>query len=137
MISAGLVQVIVDVAFNTLSMKRLIAMIDPSNMASIRVAEKIDDGTAVNLGTMERTRVIEAVHEVLRYTGHEAPIELHPEMPTGPLNRVADNSLARKLLEWEPRVSFIDGLHRTIDWYFSAKDRGQVAGMLESRLTER
>ena len=30
-----------DFAFNTLSIKRLIAMIDPSNVASIRVAEKI------------------------------------------------------------------------------------------------
>ena len=104
---------------------------------TIRAAEKIDDGTAVNLGTMERTRVIEAVHEVLRYTGHEASIELHPEMPTGPLNRVADNSLGRKLLEWEPKVSFIDGLRRTIDWYFSTKDRVHVTGVLESRLTER
>jgi ribosomal-protein-alanine N-acetyltransferase len=31
-----------DFAFDTLSIKRLIAMIDPSNIASIRVAEKID-----------------------------------------------------------------------------------------------
>ena len=38
--------------------------------------------------------MIDAAREVLRYTGHDAPIELHPEMPTGPLNRVADNSLA-------------------------------------------
>ena len=30
-----------DFAFNTLGIKRLIAMIDPSNLASIRVAEKI------------------------------------------------------------------------------------------------
>ena len=30
-----------DFAFNTLSMKRLIALIDPSNTASVRVAEKI------------------------------------------------------------------------------------------------
>lgn len=104
---------------------------------TIRVAEKVDDGTAVNLGTMERTRVIDAVREVLRYTGHEAEIELHPEMPTGPLNRVADNSLARKLLDWEPDVKFMDGLRRTIDWYFSSKDREQVRGILESRLTER
>lgn len=104
---------------------------------TIRVAEKVDDGTAVNLGTMERTRVIDAVHEVLRYTGHDAEIELHPEMPTGPMNRVADNSLARKLLDWEPQVRFMDGLRRTIDWYFSSKDREQVRGVLESRLTER
>src|ERR671923_776183 len=43
---------------------------------TILAAEKIDDGTAVNLGTMERTRVIDAAHEVLRYTEHDAPIEL-------------------------------------------------------------
>lgn len=104
---------------------------------TIRVAEKVNDGTAVNLGTMERTRVTDAVHEVLRYTGHEAEVELHPEMPTGPMNRVADNSLARKLLDWGPEVKFMDGLRRTIDWYFSSKDREQVRGILESRLTER
>jgi nucleoside-diphosphate-sugar epimerase len=104
---------------------------------TILAAEKIDDGTAVNLGTMERTRVIDAVREVLRYTGHQADIELHPEMPTGPMNRVADNTLARKLLGWEPEVKFIDGLHRTIEWYFSTKDRAQVNTLLSHRLTER
>jgi nucleoside-diphosphate-sugar epimerase len=104
---------------------------------TVLAAERIDDGTAVNLGTMERTRVIDAVHEVLRYTGHQARIELHPEMPTGPLNRVADNALARRLLGWEPRVKFTDGLRRTIDWYFAAKDRDTIHRTLETRLTER
>jgi nucleoside-diphosphate-sugar epimerase len=104
---------------------------------TILAAEVIDDGTAVNLGTMERTRVIDAAREVLRYTGHDAAIELHPEMPTGPLNRVADNSLARRLLGWEPGVSFMDGLHRTTDWYFSTKNRDAVASSLATRLTER
>jgi len=103
----------------------------------ILAAEKIDDGSAVNLGTMERTRVIDAAREVLRYTGHAATIELHPEMPTGPLNRVADNSLARMLLGWEPKVKFMDGLHRTIDWYFNSKDRQAISTSLEARLTER
>jgi nucleoside-diphosphate-sugar epimerase len=104
---------------------------------TMRAAEVIDDGTAINLGTMERTRVIDAVHEVLRYTGHKAQIELHPEMPTGPMNRVADNSLPQKLLGWEPKVKFIDGLHRTIDWYFSTKKREEVAAILDRMLTER
>ena len=104
---------------------------------TILAAERIDDGSAVNLGTMERTRVIDAAQEVLRYTGHKAEIELHPEMPTGPLNRVADNSLAKMLLGWEPKVKFMDGLHRTIDWYFGEKDRQAVAQHLETRLTER
>ncbi|MEE9288373.1 MAG: SDR family NAD(P)-dependent oxidoreductase [Bacteroidota bacterium] len=104
---------------------------------TILAAEKIDDGTAVNLGTMERTKVIDAVKEVLRYTGHKAAIEFHPEMPTGPLNRVADNSLTKKLLGWKPEVKFTDGLHRTIDWYFSTKDRRQLKEVLDQRLTER
>ena len=104
---------------------------------TILAAENIDDGTAINLGTMERTRVIDAVQEVLRYTGHTARIELRPEAPTGPLNRVADNALARKLLGWDPEVKFMDGLHKTIDWYFATQDREKVAARLESRLTER
>ena len=105
---------------------------------TILAAEKIEDGTAINLGTMERTRVIDAVKEVLHYTGKEhLEIELHPEMPTGPLNRVADNSLARKLLGWEPKVGFWDGLHRTIDWYYANKNPDEVRGILDYMLTER
>ena len=104
---------------------------------TILAAEMIEDGTAVNLGTMERIRVLDAAEEVLRYTGHKANIQTHPEMPTGPYNRVADNSLGRKLLGWTPDVRFIDGLHRTIDWYFSAKDQQQVQNILGHMLTER
>lgn len=100
-------------------------------------AEKIDDGTAINLGTMERTRVIDAVKEVLRYTGHKAEIKLLKNMPTGPMNRVASNELGKKLLGWEPKMKFMDGLHRTIDWYFKTKDRGQVRTYLDRMLTER
>jgi UDP-glucose 4-epimerase len=103
----------------------------------VLAAEKIDDGTAVNLGTEERTRVIDAVHEVLRVTGHEAEIKYLPHMPTGPLNRVASNGLAQELLGWEPRMKFMDGLHRTIDWYFGTREREAVSGYLEEMLTER
>lgn len=104
---------------------------------TILAAEKIDDGTAINIGTMERTQVIEAVQTILEYTGHTARIELHPEMPTGPYNRVADNSLSKRLLNWEPGVKFKDGLRHTIDWYFSAKGEEEVRTTLEGKLTER
>ena len=111
--------------------------VDDIVSGTILAAEKIDDGTAINLGTMERTRVTDAVHEVLSYTGHDAKIDLHPEMPTGPMNRVADNALASRLLDWSPQVNFVDGLHRTIEWYFSTKDRDKISAVLEERLTER
>ncbi len=111
--------------------------IDDIVEGTILAAEKIDDASAVNLGTMERIRVMEAVEEVLRYTGHKARIVTRPEMPTGPLNRVAENKLAMKLLGWKPKVPFIEGLHRTIDWYFAHKNREQVRAVLGKMLTER
>ena len=111
--------------------------IDDIVEGTILAAERIDDASAVNLGTMERIRVMEAVEEVLRYTGHKAHIVTRPEMPTGPLNRVAENKLAMKLLGWKPKVPFIEGLHRTIDWYFTHRDREQVRAVLGKMLTER
>ena len=103
----------------------------------VLAAERIDDGTAVNLGTEERTRVIDAVREVLRYSGHQAEIRFLPHMPTGPLNRVASNRLAKELLGWEPTMKFMDGLHRTVDWYFASKQRERVEEYLPALLTER
>jgi nucleoside-diphosphate-sugar epimerase len=111
--------------------------IDDIVQGTILAAEKIDDGAAVNLGTMERVRVLDAAKMVLDFSGHKAEIKLRPDMPTGPLNRVADNSLARRLLGWEPQVPFREGLKRTLDWYFAAKDRDQVRKSLEKALTER
>lgn len=111
--------------------------IDDIVSGTILAAEKINDGTAVNLGTVERIKVIDAVHEIIKTFGYSPKIDLHPEMPTGPLNRVAENSLARKLLGWEPKVMFHDGLHRTIDWYVKTRSREAASSALETMLTER
>jgi nucleoside-diphosphate-sugar epimerase len=111
--------------------------IDDIVSGTILAGEKIDDGTAVNLGTMERIRVRDAAEMVLEFTGHKAEIKLRKDMPTGPLNRVADNSLAKKLLDWDPLTPFREGLRRTIDWYYKTKDRAQVKATFERMLTER
>ena len=81
---------------------------------------------------MERIRVLEAVKMVMEMTGHEAEIRLLRDMPTGPVNRVADNSLATRLLGWEPAVPFREGLRRTIDWYFAHKDRDEVRRVMDA-----
>jgi len=111
--------------------------IDDIVRGTILAAEKIEDATAVNLGTMERIQVIDAAKEILSRTGHRAEIKFRPDMPIGPLNRVADNSLAKKLLGWAPQVPFREGLHRTIDWYLSSKKKEEVEKVLNHRLTER
>ncbi len=104
---------------------------------TILTGEKINDGTAINLGTMERIRVIDCAKMVCEFTGHKADIKTLPHMPVGPLNRVADNALAKKLLGWGPKVAFRDGLKRTIDWYYADRDRAEVQRIFNRMLTER
>jgi nucleoside-diphosphate-sugar epimerase len=111
--------------------------IDDIVEGTILAAEKIDDGSGINLGTMERIRVIDAVEQIVRAFAYEPKIERHLDMPTGPLNRVADNALGKKLLGWEPKVKFVDGLRRTIEWYVSSRNQDEAATALERLLIER
>jgi nucleoside-diphosphate-sugar epimerase len=111
--------------------------VDDIVRGTILAAERIDDGTAVNLGTTERVRVLDAVSMVCGLAGYSPQIVLQPEMPTGPMNRVADRSLAEELLGWEPTVLFAEGLRRTLEWYFSTKDANQVSATLSHMLTGR
>ena len=104
---------------------------------TILAAEKINDGTAVNLGTMERVTVLDAVHMVTERAGYKPQIRLRRDMPTGPINRVADNRLAKKLLGWEPKTPFREGLSKTMDWYFASKQKEEVRDVLETMLTAR
>ena len=111
--------------------------VDDIVSGTILAAENINDGTAVNLGTMERVRVIDAVQMVIDRVGYKPKIKLRPDMPTGPVNRVADNALAKKLLGWEPKTPFREGLQKTMDWYFATKQKEDVRGVLEKMLTAR
>jgi nucleoside-diphosphate-sugar epimerase len=104
---------------------------------TIRAAERVDDGTAINVGTMERTKVVECVREVLAYMDRDPDLVFDPTKPTGPYNRVCDLSLCRELLGWEPQTSFRDGLHATIDAYVQTHDVDLVRDNLEYLLTER
>jgi nucleoside-diphosphate-sugar epimerase len=105
--------------------------------ATIAAAEHVADGRAINVGTTERIKVIDAVRQIQEYTGRKVPVQFDPAKPTGPYNRVCDNSLAAAVLGWRPQVPFAEGLRRTIDWYFDTHDAGQVARELPRVLTER
>jgi len=96
--------------------------------------EKIDNATAVNLGTTERIKVIEMVNLIFKYTNFYPKKIQFLKMPTGPLNRVADNSLAKKLLGWQPKYRFNEGLKKTIAWYFSTHKVEEVKKDLERLL---
>lgn len=104
---------------------------------TIRAAERIDDGTAINVGTMERTKVVQCARAVLSYMGRDPELTFDPTKPTGPYNRVCDLTRCRELLDWEPQTPFIDGLYATIDWYAEIHDAAAARENLENMLTER
>lgn len=91
----------------------------------IKATKSINDGTAVNLGTQERILVDQMVKMVLK-NFHYAPKIKHINMPTGPVNRVADISYARKFIKWSPKYPFSKGLDKTIEWYVSNKDKNYI-----------
>ena len=100
--------------------------VDDIVSGTISAAENISDGTAVNLGTMERIKVKECAQQVIETLNPSASIKLLTDKPTGPLNRVASNKLAKKLLGWSPGTKFLDGLQKTIDWYIDSKSTEQA-----------
>jgi len=61
--------------------------------------------------------------EILSYSGYNAEIVFYPNTPTGSMNWLADNSLVKRLIKWKPEVSFIEGLHHTINWYLAMNNR--------------
>jgi nucleoside-diphosphate-sugar epimerase len=105
--------------------------VDDIVSGTLLAAERIDDGTAVNLGTTERIRVLDAARLILDRVGHKAEIRTRPDMPTGPLNRVAENRLAEQLLGWRPCCTFAQGLARTVEWYRATKSPAEVRRILE------
>ncbi len=87
---------------------------------TIRAAEVIRDGTAVNLGTAARYRIKDVaamIFEILEWWPKE--IRYDASKPEGVRSRALDIGLARRLLGWEPKVGLREGLKRTLDWYVS------------------
>jgi nucleoside-diphosphate-sugar epimerase len=104
----------------------------------IRAAERVPDGSAVNIGTAEHIKLIDVVELILDITGFSPDrLQFDTSKPVGVHSRAADLARARKLLGWEPSTSFEEGLRRTIDWYYRTKDRGEIERGLERRLMER
>lgn len=104
----------------------------------LRVSEEIGDGAAINVGRDDRITINHAAEMVFEIMGWRPKDTQHDlSKPVGVSSRAADLDRARRVLNWEPRVSYRDGFTRTIDWYTSEKNRIDVAMRLEYLLVER
>lgn len=89
-------------------------------------------GQVINLGAAEEIAIRDLIQMVHRETNSSS--ELHigalPNRPTEIWRMRADNDKAGALMDWKPRVHFVDGLRVTIDWFkafreeFTTPNRG-------------
>ncbi|MBN1434222.1 SDR family oxidoreductase [Candidatus Fermentibacterales bacterium] len=82
----------------------------------VRMMER-DPGTPVNIGNPDEMTVREFAEFVIRLTGSRSEVA-YRELPLDdPKVRRPDISLARRVLDWEPRVGLEAGLAKTVDFF--------------------
>jgi len=106
--------------------------------ALMLAAEKIEDGSAVNAGRNDRITINEAAELVFDITGWRPKrIEHDLSKPQGVASRAADLTKAKKMLGWEPKISYKEGFQMTVKWYFQNRRRDEVKANLDRLLMER
>jgi len=103
---------------------------------TVLAAEKVSDGTAINLGTGIRYKIKDIAAKVFDVIGWKPKkIVFDTSKPVGVATRALDITRAKKLLNWEPKISLKEGLQKTINWYINTHaPKGYVN---EKVLTER
>ena len=71
----------------------------------------------VNIGTPGEMTVIEFARKILAVTGSKSEIDFRPLPVDDPKVRRPDISLARAKLGWEPKVTFDEGIQKTVDYF--------------------
>jgi UDP-glucuronate decarboxylase len=71
----------------------------------------------VNIGNPAEFTMLQLAEEVLRLTGSTSKLIFKPLPADDPRQRQPDISLARKMLDWTPRVNLEDGLKETIAYF--------------------
>lgn len=78
----------------------------------------------VNIGNPDEITIREFAEEIIKLTGTNQKVIYQPLPTDDPTQRQPDIALARKLLDWEPRVSRAEGLKITYAYFKSLpKDR--------------
>lgn len=89
-------------------------------------SEKVGKGEVMNIGAGEN----HSVNEVAERIGGPA-VNIAPRIE--PHDTLANRSLAKKLLGWEPKIPFDEGLTHTIEWFANLQSNEQTKNYSRSR----
>jgi nucleoside-diphosphate-sugar epimerase len=86
------------------------------------------DGEDFNIGTGVETSIRELVQLLWTACGNEGEPSLEhlDALPVDVQRRVPDVAKIRERLGWAARVSLLDGVRRTVDWYRTASDQAST-----------
>jgi dTDP-glucose 4,6-dehydratase len=71
----------------------------------------------VNIGNPREMTIKQFAEEIIRITGTKSKIEYRPLPVDDPKVRQPDIGRAQKLLGWEPKVKFDEGIKKTIEYF--------------------
>jgi UDP-glucuronate decarboxylase len=94
-----------------------------SGLIALMECKAIYKPMPVNIGNPDERTIESIALDVAAACGVEATIERKPLPADDPRQRCPDIARARKYLGWEPRVSYAEGLRRTVDWFQAARER--------------
>lgn len=100
------------------SQTRSFCYVDDMIDGLIRMMEGPDDFVGpVNLGNPTEHSIRELAKLILKLAGSTSGLEFFPAPEDDPKRRQPDIALARKELDWEPKVPIEDGLEKTIHYF--------------------
>jgi len=81
--------------------------------------EKAAIGEIINLGNGQEISIRNLILKIMEMTNSKSKVLFGalPYRPTEIWRMCADDTKAKKILNWSPKVSLEDGLRRTIDWF--------------------
>ncbi len=74
-------------------------------------------GEVFNIALGEEHSVIDLLNEINKILGLSIPPAFQPPRPGDVQRTLADPSKAKRLLKWQGRVGFSEGLRRTVEWF--------------------
>ena len=88
--------------------------------AMIMTMQTEDDFTGpVNIGNTNEHTIMALAEKIIALTGSKSEISYHPLPADDPIQRQPDITLAKKVLGWEPKVQWDEGLRNTIEYFRS------------------
>jgi len=81
-----------------------------------------DYNLPVNIGNPHEITIKDFADEIIRLTGTEQKVTYRDLPQNDPLQRQPDISLAKKLLNWEPKVDRSEGMKLTLDYFKSLSE---------------